>query len=1257
MRILAIRGENLASLCDPFEVDFEAEPIRSAGIFAITGPTGAGKTTLLDAICLALFDSLPRMDTAEGGASIGRVEGDSSQQVKYDDVRGILRHGAGAGYAEVDFVGQDGRCYRSRWEVNRARGKANGKLQSQKITLTDIKSGEIIGDKKTDTLQQIEKRIGLSFHQFRRSVLLAQGDFDTFIKAGSKERAELLERITGTEIYSQLSQAAFARAKQEREALQHLETQLVEHQPLADEARAAAEQRVKKAKGEVDCNEVARVAIGKARDWYDAQSRLDTRVVEGSAALTQALECDQTANGDRATLAMAKKAFSLRAEIETASATSRKLAAAETVLAGALEAERKAIKERDLAVSVSQAAKDERDEKRAAYDAIGSALDEAKRLDAVIDTAKVDVVSRKALLGKNVCENDAARKAVTDVEVALKSVREQRENDGCWLEDHKSAEALSVRIEDVEKELSERLTLESGITSTTTTVEQLDREVEAARTSRLDKEAGVATLQQREHELDEQIVFFRNIGEAIDTAALEVKRDTITHIQAALDDVQDAAGDAGTAHAGLITANEEAARQGILIRQASDVIAQVDAELPADTARMEEARHSLDLSEAAGSEAAEHLRLKLEEGQPCPVCGATDHPVTDVDRLLKDRVSADQSRVAELEAKVSTSRTGRTRAETQIVAAKDALQGISGRKSGHERELQAAQEKWRASVAAVLSSCCEIGVSVPIFAEDASGAESVGTIGPFRQALEKILGEVKGTIKRASDAEAEARKLSSDRETIRASLAVETGDVVKLREEEHTKTSKAGTLRAMLHGMEQNLAALCLRLDTALAPVFPDWREKVANIGAAFVAVCRGLVNNWRECRKRIETGGAEISRLEAALEGKRATLKASEAGIEEAEKQHADKNDELGRLMAERMHVIEGRPAEEVRTEYRKRSEAAEKAWNEAEPTKSRAEQGAAGISSNALAARTTFDAARTDHKSAERLLAEKLQACEISRPQAESAIAKGEAWIAAEQTRLDALREALATARATLAERQQSAKEHEATGRPEQTREEIATALTDTEERRVKVSKEFIEASSILRNDDQARSRMAEIKVALDERREKARVWGQLDDLIGSSDGTKFRRFAQSLTLNHLIRLANRHLTNLHPRYELQRAPGSDLVLQVIDRNMADEVRGVHNLSGGERFLVSLSLALGLAGMSSSRGIKVESLFIDEGFGALDSNSLAMAVSVLEQLQATGRRVGVISHVDEMKERIAVKIEVMPIGGGRSTVQVVTV
>lgn len=1256
MRILAIRGANLASLSDPFEVDFETEPIRSSGIFVITGPTGAGKTTLLDALCLALFDRLPRMDTAESGALIGRIEGDSSQQIKYDDVRGILRHGASAGYAEVDFVAQDGQRYRSRWEVNRARGKADGKLQNQKITLTDIKSRAIIGDKKTDTLLQIQKRIGLSFDQFRRSVLLAQGDFDTFIKAGSKDRAELLERITGTQIYSDISRAAFVRAKQEREALRDLETQLGEHQPLGDEARTAAEERLQEAKAEQDRIETARVTLTKWEGWHENKSRIDARIAEGNAALTQALALDHDAESDRGTLAITKTALSLRAEIETAAATRRRLTEAEKAFADAQEGERKALEERDKAVSTSNLAKETRDKDRAAYDAIGPELDKAQRLDALIESAKGDLTNLTDLLERGAKDRDTARDAVTNVERTLKATRDQRESDGRWLEEHKSVETLSVRMRDVEKDLSDRLNLTTDVASTRARIEQLVREVDVARTCRQDKESVVAALQEQDRKLDEQIATLRQIADTINAVAAGARRDALMQVQAALDDAVEATEDAQKAYGAIIAANDEASKQETLIQRASGVIVQVDAELPTDMARLEEARHSLDLSKAAGTEAAEHLRLKLEEGQPCPVCGATEHPISDVDRLLKARVLADHTRVAELEEKVSFSQTNRARAQTQIAAAKDALEGVLQRRGSQESELQIAFAKWETSVASVSIHCGEIGVSAPTFPKEAIGAESVEIVSSFRMTVGKMLSDAKETIQRASDAETQIRTISDDRENVRARLLDANADIVKLTNEEHGKASTVGMLQVTLQGKEQTLASLDSRLDTALAPVFPNWQHQVTASSEAFLEICSSLVNDWRECRSRLETTAADISRLEVDLEGKRVTLKALETAIEETKKRHADKKDELSKHNGERIQIINGRPVGEVRTEYRKRSETADKAWSEAEHKKSMAEQVAAGNSSNALAARNAFDAAQTDHEFAEALLTERLQSCEISRPQAESAITKGEAWVDAEQMRLDRLREAVATARATVAERQQSAKEHEATDRPTQTREEIATALKEIETQRITASEAYIEASSVLLSDDQARSRTAEIKATLHERQQQARVWGQLDDLIGSADGTKFRRFAQSLTLNHLILLANRHLANLHPRYELQRAPGSDLVLQVIDRNMADEVRGVHNLSGGERFLVSLSLALGLASMSSNRGIKVDSLFIDEGFGALDSNSLAMAVSVLEQLQATGRQVGVISHVEEMKERIAVKVEVTPVGSGCSTVQVVT-
>jgi exonuclease SbcC len=661
------------------------------------------------------------------------------------------------------------------------------------------------------------------------------------------------------------------------------------------------------------------------------------------------------------------KAFSLRSELEAAAETGRKLAETEKALVDAVEAERKAGEEREQAITASDAAKAKRDEQRAAYDTIGPELDKAKELDAKIDAAKTDLAERKSLLERRISEKDTSGKAVAQVEAALKSVHDQRANDDRWLTKHQSVEVLSVRIEDIAKDLSERLALEREIASTTAKVERLERDVKAAGTSRLQKETEIALLRDRERDLNERISAFRNIADAIDTAAVEARRDMITAIQAALDNARDATEDARKAHAGIVTATEEATRQDMMICQASAVIAQVDAELPTDTARLEEARHSLDLSKAAGSKPAEHLRLILEDGQPCPVCGATEHPVTDVDRLLKDRVSADCRRVAELQEQVSASQADRTRAETQIVAAKDALQGISRRRAGHEAELQAAGEKWRVSVAAVLNSCGEIGVAAPTFAEDAAA-----TIAPFREMMNRFLSEAQETLKRAADAEAEARKLDAERERVRTDLATAREDIVKFTAQEHAKANELGILNATLRGMEQNRAAVCSRLDTALALVFPDWREKVTTSGAAFVEVCRDLVAQWRECRARLEISSAEISRLEAELEGKQATLKAVEAAVAEAEKQYSDEQGELHELASERLKAIGGRPVGEVRTEYRERSEAAEKAWNDAEITRSKAEQVAAARSSATGGARMACDAARTDHEGAEWVLAD---------------------------------------------------------------------------------------------------------------------------------------------------------------------------------------------------------------------------------------------------------------------------------------------
>ncbi|WP_343866622.1 SbcC/MukB-like Walker B domain-containing protein, partial [Caenispirillum bisanense] len=263
-------------------------------------------------------------------------------------------------------------------------------------------------------------------------------------------------------------------------------------------------------------------------------------------------------------------------------------------------------------------------------------------------------------------------------------------------------------------------------------------------------------------------------------------------------------------------------------------------------------------------------------------------------------------------------------------------------------------------------------------------------------------------------------------------------------------------------------------------------------------------------------------------------------------------------------------------------------------------------------------------------------------------------EAALTAAEEGLRRLDDALTTARAVLADRRAGLAAHLATPAPAEDEAALAVRAGETETACEDARRRCAEQRARLEHDARQRARGDDLAARIDAQRARCDLWAGLNDVIGSANGDKFRRFAQSLTLDRLLMLANRHLEDLAARYVLQRSPGGELDLQVIDREMGDEVRGVGSLSGGERFLVSLALALGLASMSGDRAL-VESLFIDEGFGALDADSLDVALSALEALQATGRKVGVISHVQALVDRIGVQIRVSKAGGGRSLVETV--
>jgi len=420
MKILKISGKNLASLAGEFEVDFEQEPLVSSGLFAISGPTGAGKSTLLDALCLALYDATPRLLKVAGRSSALPDVG--KETVNAQDTRTLLRRGTPEGYAQVDFVGNDGAHYRARWSVRRSRSKAEGALQATAMSLHKLPEMQAVGGTKTEVKEEIEKRIGLSFEQFTRAVLLAQNEFSTFLKTEDNERGELLETLTGSTIYSDISVRAFERAKKEKLVLERLAEKLADQRPLSPEERAETEAQAATAETALHTLDLRKTVLEQQQRWHQETQKLQQQIVAAQQALETSATERQAAQERHAALAQWELLQPSRPLVDNATRLSSDIASASVTLETARQQAAQAQTSQELAASQALQAVSHLQAQETAQREAAPLLDQAKALDAGISARLTAHEAGKTTAQAADQANDAAQASLLALQERQRSV-------------------------------------------------------------------------------------------------------------------------------------------------------------------------------------------------------------------------------------------------------------------------------------------------------------------------------------------------------------------------------------------------------------------------------------------------------------------------------------------------------------------------------------------------------------------------------------------------------------------------------------------------------------------------------------------------------------------------------------------------------------------------------------------------------------------------------------------------------------------
>lgn len=1203
MQILKLSFENINSLKGAWTIDFQAPDFRS-GIFAIVGPTGSGKTTILDAICLALYGHTPR---------IGSITQNANE---------VMNRDCDSCRSSLEFQTLSGR-YRATWSQKKQKNfDKTGKYGQVVSTMEKFEDGCWIpitdGSKVTSKKQEVQKIIGLSFDQFKRSVMLSQGDFAAFLKSKPNEKAQTLEQITGTQIYSLLSTKVYDLAEEQKKLFEDKQRE-VELSPVLDDAVVLTKQeQLKGITEEAKVLETQISKIEKESRWISETAELRNQFLRVKAELERLKEKRNEFFRKENVVRLAEHAQNILPIFNTLidkqslrEDSIKEKSAAENELVNAT----KSLKEKDFNFKAAEEALNNENLQKPKKLALFSQIES---LDAEI--SPLIKSSRLAQEEKIKLENETAdckdhlNKAKEDIR-KLEEDREKRDLErkedikGAFLYQRKdelrdckiTAETLSAALADAEGKADKA----------SETVKSQEKEAEALR---IRKEKIASVIEADKVLLKEAE---KRLSEILDGKTL----DELTQEQLSFSEQIPLLEAVKSALKAVCDQKEEIVRQEDVMQRDSAELDNwsskkegYEKEIQSLTSRQEELEALVQIDELT------KVRAELKEGEPCPVCGSLEHPFA---ANLPPEVATAKERLAVVKEESTDLQKNQKEADRKIDVLKDRILVSEKRLKELRKNLDLAEEE-------LTLKCGRAGLTREGVTEEAAAV--------LITKKESLLIDIKKRIAKARDAESKA--------------AAAKEKIAGTTEELHRAEMVFSNAQTKFESAKSLLAQAQTGREKARTELEQFWRKTAKEYGSVITdgelfAHNPELFKRWIAKAAKYEELLESCREIENSLAIKKGTLPGLVESVERLEKGSREKSDQAAELQTElktkqlqrdklfgtKLVEIERKAYERLLSQL---AEAKDQAYENlskarsvqaaAEQRLKTAEQRSAEAEKNLLSAKTEWTDAFKKEKfeSEEDWRRARLDSEAINALHKEITDYKAQSRSAADR----------------FSEADKKLAEKESQKLTDKSLEVLEAEKREASAEKEKLLEQKGELQKELKTDEEARIKRAGIEDELKKLKHQVAVWDRLNTLVGSSSGDKYRRYVQSLVLLTLLKNANVELTKLHSRYRLAKG-GGDMEIKVIDSDLADQERPTDNLSGGETFIVSLALALGLAQMASNN-VRIDSLFLDEGFGTLDDDSLEKALNALSSLNAQGKTVGLISHVDQIKERIPSKIVV---------------